>query len=147
MTPFTLRDFVVESNRIEGITVMGAHDLMAHEAFLSNRPVNIALLQWFVDYVAAAPLRASEGMDVVVGNHRPILGGPAVRIGLQDLLNRVSVLTPYEVHQEYETLHPFMDGNGRSGRALWLHIMGGIEKAPLGFLHHWYYQSLNAGRT
>ena len=51
----------------------------------------------------------------------------------------------YVLHCRYESLHPFTDGNGRSGRALWLWMMGGIEEAPLGFLHTWYYQSLEAG--
>lgn len=27
-------------------------------------------------------------------------------------------------------------------RALWLWVMGGIENAPLGFLHTFYYQTL-----
>ena len=50
--------------------------------------------------------------------------------------------SPFAVHVAYENLHPFMNGNGRSGRALWLWHMGGIEKVPLGFLRTWYYQSL-----
>ena len=39
-----------------------------------------------------------------------------------------------------------MDGNGRSGRVLWLYNMGGIERVPLGFLHTFYYQALDASR-
>lgn len=48
----------------------------------------------------------------------------------------------YRCHVVYETLHPFTDGNGRSGRAVWLRQMGWIVRAPLGFLHHFYYQTL-----
>ena len=48
-----------------------------------------------------------------------------------------------ETHVRYELLHPFLDGNGRSGRALWLWLMG---QAPLGFLHTFYYQTLSAAR-
>ena len=47
----------------------------------------------------------------------------------------------------YETLHPFMDGNGRSGRILWAWQMIEHNIAPglsLGFLHAYYYQTLAA---
>ena len=83
---FTLRDFVTESNRIEGVDELAAHDLMAHEGFL-KAPVTIETLEWFVTFVATASLRGSVGMDVVVGNHRPMPGGPDVRIRLQELLS------------------------------------------------------------
>ena len=47
----------------------------------------------------------------------------------------------YENHKYFEEIHPFLDLNGRTGRAIWLHQMGG--EAPMGFLHTWYYQSLS----
>ncbi len=141
---FTLRDFVAESNRIEGIGTVKELEINAHEYFL-NHPVSIASLGRFVDVVANAQLRDGVGMDVRVGNHLPIPGGPIVREKLDSILNGIP-LSVYATHREYETLHPFMDGNGRSGRALWLHHMGGIGGAPLGFLHHWYYMSLDSGR-
>ncbi len=139
MNAFTLKDFVAESNRIEGIPVVKELEVDAHLVFLAQ-PVSIDSLEFFVDIVASASLRDKPGMDVQVGNHLPIRGGPGVRQLLQDILD--SGFRPSGVHHAYETLHPFMDGNGRSGRVLWLHMMGGIESAPLGFLHHWYYQSL-----
>jgi hypothetical protein len=55
---------------------------------------------------------------------------------------------PYILHVEYEQLHPFTDGNGRSGRAMWLYAMkkcGRLEQGlNLGFLHAFYYQTLSA---
>lgn len=50
-------------------------------------------------------------------------------------------LSPFAAHKRYESIHPFVDLNGRTGRAIWLHMMGG--EARLGFLHTWYYQSLS----
>ena len=55
--------------------------------------------------------------------------------------------TPFGIHLRYETLHPFMDGNGRSGRILWAWQMLHHDIAPgirLGFLHAFYYQTLAA---
>lgn len=146
---WSLIDFVRESNRIENIHREPTHaEMRAHEAFLSRPVIDVASLEIFVAAIAPGkPLRDQEGMDVRVGSHRPTPGGPHVRICLSDLLRTISrdpTLGAYEAHHGYENLHPFMDGNGRSGRALWLKMMGGIDHAPLGFLHHWYYQSLDA---
>lgn len=148
MAPFTLRDFVSESNRIEGMDEARAHEIEAHATLLAVPRVDIIDLRRFVSEIGGGPLRELSGMDVRVGAHRPRPGGPMVldilTLYLQDINARC--VAPYEIHRDYEYLHPFMDGNGRSGRALWLWQMGGIEKAPLGFLHSYYYQSLEAAR-
>lgn len=143
---FTLEDFVRESNRIEGIhRKPTATEINAHRALLQLNRVEIGHLEGFVMVVQpGAKLRATRGMNVRVADHRPWPGGPWVVDRLDEILN--DNVDPFIRHQWYETLHPFMDGNGRSGRALWLHDMGGIDRAPLGFLHHWYYQSLDDAR-
>lgn len=144
----TLEDFVRESNRIEGILRDPTwQEIDAHEQFLAVDLIMAQDLQRFVSVCQpGAELRIEEGMDVRVGSHTPPYGGVIILECLATILANRERVGVYRTHVLYEDLHPFMDGNGRSGRALWLWMMGGIEKAPLGFLHHFYYQTLGASR-
>ena len=144
---FSLPDFVRESNRIEGIhRAPSAAEIHATERFLALPKVTISsLVDLVVVYAPGARPRFVPGLDVIVGAHIPIRGGPQVQLELQGLLLE-NLRAPYETHIVYEMLHPFTDGNGRSGRALWLWQMDGIKGAPLGFLHHFYYQTLHRAR-
>ena len=136
-------DFVEESNRIEGIR-RGAtqEEIAAHESFVSLIRPAIEDLQALVSVLEpGALLRDVLGRDVRVGGYYPPCGGPGIRKKLGHLLLTIGEHTPYSAHCGYEALHPFTDGNGRSGRALWLWMMRG--HVPLGFLHQFYYQALN----
>lgn len=64
---------------------------------------------------------------------------------LLDLVNR-DPRDPYKIHLLYEDLHPFTDGNGRSGRAIWLWQMERQGGTRLSFLHWWYYATLAKGQ-
>ena len=142
-----LRRFVVESNAIEGIWDTQAGDVNAHLGFLAREP-SIPALSVFVRNVASAELRDEPGMNVRVGSHVPPPGGPGVVYALSALIDEADTLSPFELYCRYENLHPFMDGNGRSGRALWLwrHNQLGTYRMALqrGFLASFHYEALEA---
>lgn len=148
MTPHALAEFVRESNRIEGIVREPTiHELAETEAFLKAESLTIIRLKSLVAvYAPHARLRDKKGLNVRVGNHVPPPGGPEIKERLQSFLDGVNnrLWGPFDAHIVFETLHPLTDCNGRAGRAIWLWQRKG--HAPLGFLHHYYYDSLQAGR-
>jgi hypothetical protein len=146
--------FVFESNRIEGIEREPTDlELVAHYEFMMLKvPLLDALVNFVRTVEPSAVLRDRPGLDVQVGDYVAPPGGFMIRERLDGLLhcitrnasNTRALYSPWLAHVEYEKLHPFMDGNGRSGRALWLWQMydQNHEVPRRGFLHEFYYQTL-----
>lgn len=175
----SLTDFLAESNEIEGIyKTPSLTEIKQLDSFLRLDKLTVEDLVKFVqDIQPKAKLRAFKHLNVKIGEHLPPKGGIKIVLDLETLLNKANkILTNraldaylvvnhavkdfpdyskiiYSTHNAYETLHPFTDGNGRSGRAIWLWQMiqygltDGGQLPQLGFLHTYYYQALNASRS
>lgn len=147
------RKFVYESNLIEGIVrePSEAEIVATAEFVMGDRPTVESLSRLAGVYAPTKGiLRDREDLNVRVGSHVAPRGGPHIRANLAGLLKTTEDSDPYEFHVAYETLHPFLDGNGRTGRALWAWQMWRQKPEwliDLGFLHSFYYQTLGASRT
>ena len=137
-------DFLLESNHIEGIDSTSDQEIQLAQAFMTLDIIDIAALEHVVDVFTkgGGVLRDKPNMNVRVGGYIPPRGGPQIRDKLYEILQdaQFGSWVPHAIHLRYEQLHPFTDGNGRSGRLLWLWMHDG--QMSRGFLHQFYYDAL-----
>lgn len=155
-----LERFIKESNAIENIHRDPTQkEIAEYNRFLKLKKITLAQLQKFVKVIEpTATLRALKGENVVIKQTingksvvvgAPPKGGEKIPFQLQVLLLEMEKMGAYSTHVKYEHLHPFTDGNGRSGRMLWLwqtkNLLGGIPS--LSFLQSFYYQTLSHAKA
>ena len=141
-----------ESNEIESIYRDPTQaEIDEHIRFMNLEEITVEDLQRFVYVYAGAGHRLR---NLITDHHqigsRYLNGGPEVIEQLQELLDDINRgnINPWRAHVEYEVLHPFTDGNGRSGRVIWHWMMKkkyGLQygsRTHIGFLHRFYYQSM-----
>lgn len=151
-----VKSFMEESNKIEGIYTTKPEHIKATMEFLAKETLTLEDMEELVAvYQPNARIRQYANQNVRVGNHVPPQGGQHILKELTNILSNVThedapfKVDLYTMHVAYETLHPFTDGNGRSGRTLWLWKMVNYncgEVPRIGFLHWWYYKTLDISR-
>lgn len=79
-----------------------------------------------------------------IGNHHP---PPPERIPdcMKAYMKAFPDMDAFEAHNEFANIHPFMDGNGRMCRLVWLwkSLYDESNRSQLSFLHNYYYETLN----
>jgi hypothetical protein len=142
---------VAESLRIEGIDRPPSDEEIAeHRRFMHLETLSITELEAFLRvFRPGARLRMYPGQDVQVGSHVPPKGGEHILAQLHALLTDINArkIDPWSAHVQFETLHPFSDGNGRVGRIIWYAMCAKMWRVDLGFLHGFYLQTLNRHGT
>jgi hypothetical protein len=148
MADQNLWDFLQESLQIEGILRPPLlPEVEAAEKFLALPALTVGDVSALVlAFQRDGALRSRRGMNVRVGSHVPPAGGPSVVKTLENILTVAPATDPWITHVDFESLHPYLDGNGRAGRLIWLWQWKKLGRAiPKSFLHQFYYQSLNMG--
>lgn len=139
-----LMEFAKESNRIEGITNSEANERMFEklESFLKLKKLTVENVCEFNEW---GVLRDKAGMGARIGTRVFTAGGEYVSHSFRVLINALDNFRPFYTHQQFEQLHPFTDGNVRTGRAIWLWQMVRQHDYDLSlwFLHKFYYQALS----
>jgi len=143
---------VAESLHIEGIDRPPTDEEIAeHRRFMGLETLSISELEAFLKvFRPGARLRMYPGQDNVrVGPHVPPKSGEHIAAQLQALLSCINEkqIDWWNAHIQFETLHPFSDGNGRLGRAIAYNQLRMTSRVDLGFLHAFYLQTLNTWTT
>lgn len=142
-----IKAFLIESNAIEDIRVEPTQaQIDAVRAFLRLPKLTVEDVDAIVKVFQPNAVLRLNGELVSVGGYWPPRGSMGIKYKLESIITEKHCPTePWAAHCEYEKLHPFTDGNGRSGRLIWAYQMLRCKKNPFAmpFLQRFYYETLS----
>lgn len=132
-------DHIRQSNLIEGIDDPGEDviSMAAWQYLEKQKNISQPVLLELHKRITKEQLLDSEAghyrnVSVMVGGRvcpEPFLAQQLIYNWLYDMLGYAEHLDPKEMHVRFERIHPFVDGNGRTGRMLmWWHQLKRGEK-------------------
>lgn len=140
------KKFMLSSNKIEGEVRLNPDDVLAVETILKselNKETILTIHRLLGDYLNENWVGKWRTCEVRVGNYFPPAAKDVPAL-MKKYFKEVPTMDSFVAHNEFESIHPFQDLNGRVGRLIWLKkaIDEGYNfKIP--FLHKYYYQTLN----
>ncbi len=157
-----IRKLIRESNLIEGITgekeidqsIVAWYYLMdllmplTHQAVRKTQKI-ITINQANLSPGERGYYRDMAQVNVRVGTYFPPDYSQVAQL-MDSWLKQYEDLGPWEAHKRFEAIHPFADGNGRTGRMLmwWHEIREGLEPTLIRAKDRQdYYDKLSASRV
>ena len=135
---------------------------VARQRQVHDVPTVDDLCQWQADIVNWQPelekrhRGALRDCDVWVGNYKGSPPGEILReLKILYVIERhvPEISVAFRSHLQFEITHPFVDGNGRTGRLLEAHLLrrAGVENPERQWVYYWetrsdYYRALSVGR-
>ena len=135
-------EFIKESNHIEGEDNLPI-DVESLKKFLANDLTEENLHEYHL-IVSGKQSRSGKRRDcnVWIGGH--VTPPPStIPWYMKKYFKQLPKLSAFEAHNKFEAIHPYMDFNGRMGRAIRLHKMQNVYDWKISFLHNYYYQTLS----